>query len=441
LEPAPVGLPPGWIEHLDRASGNPYFHHAATNTTTWDRPYAGALAPSVTDLPSAAAPHDSGAKASVAEPLPVADAALRKSGAESSVAEPLSAADAALHASDFESPVAEHIVELGRGKQQSKAAVRKVDGNNSSRGVTFVFLAGIEGSGHHLWQKIFQQIQRESSAGLARPDLTTAAKNAVLPPKKGGVSDETYQRRLESLMQKIVKDSSGPATYVLNTAGPGSMLSYPDMSTVSYRWPYPRLGPLRGTATAVSNARVVVLFLARSPSACVLSRTECRTCKNAVKHFRLQFTPCDNIERMLARMRPALEALVKDLESLRGSHVEVAAASMDSLKYTPTVRRLATFLGFDEQVFDKSVGHFVDVAGPTPNQIKPPTSTAKRALHDADWQAKLQAYLNSTGLAKRTINTHDRACSGLGVRLQEMATIGDDAFTPLAPRATAMDDA
>ena len=41
IEPALGGLPPGWTEHLDRGTGRSYFHHAATNTTTRDRPDTG----------------------------------------------------------------------------------------------------------------------------------------------------------------------------------------------------------------------------------------------------------------------------------------------------------------------------------------------------------------------------------------------------------------
>ena len=34
----PHPLPDGWTEHVDVASGKPYYYNAATNKTTWDRP-------------------------------------------------------------------------------------------------------------------------------------------------------------------------------------------------------------------------------------------------------------------------------------------------------------------------------------------------------------------------------------------------------------------
>jgi len=34
----PQALPPGWVEFKDPSTGNPYFHCAATNETTWTRP-------------------------------------------------------------------------------------------------------------------------------------------------------------------------------------------------------------------------------------------------------------------------------------------------------------------------------------------------------------------------------------------------------------------
>ncbi len=36
--PAGFALPPGWSEQLDPASGNPYYHNAATGVTTWTKP-------------------------------------------------------------------------------------------------------------------------------------------------------------------------------------------------------------------------------------------------------------------------------------------------------------------------------------------------------------------------------------------------------------------
>ena len=39
-------LPPGWTEHRDRTSGKAYYHHAASKTTTWERPAPPAAAPS-----------------------------------------------------------------------------------------------------------------------------------------------------------------------------------------------------------------------------------------------------------------------------------------------------------------------------------------------------------------------------------------------------------
>jgi hypothetical protein len=36
--PASLELPEGWKEYQDKKTGKPYYHHAATNHTTWDRP-------------------------------------------------------------------------------------------------------------------------------------------------------------------------------------------------------------------------------------------------------------------------------------------------------------------------------------------------------------------------------------------------------------------
>mmetsp|Transcript_8767 Transcript_8767/g.19452 ORF Transcript_8767/g.19452 Transcript_8767/m.19452 type:complete len:317 (-) Transcript_8767:47-997(-) len=49
-------LPPGWQEHIDPTSGKPYYHNAALNQTTWERP-AGlpAMASAVSTVPAAAA--------------------------------------------------------------------------------------------------------------------------------------------------------------------------------------------------------------------------------------------------------------------------------------------------------------------------------------------------------------------------------------------------
>ena len=35
---ASVALPDGWKQYTDSTTGKPYYHHAATNTTQWDRP-------------------------------------------------------------------------------------------------------------------------------------------------------------------------------------------------------------------------------------------------------------------------------------------------------------------------------------------------------------------------------------------------------------------
>ena len=37
MEKSPQPLPPGWIAYRDPSTGDPYFHNASLNQTTWDR--------------------------------------------------------------------------------------------------------------------------------------------------------------------------------------------------------------------------------------------------------------------------------------------------------------------------------------------------------------------------------------------------------------------
>lgn len=53
---APAELPPGWSEHPDAGSGKSFFHNATTGETTWDRPGGALPAPAAAPAPAALAP-------------------------------------------------------------------------------------------------------------------------------------------------------------------------------------------------------------------------------------------------------------------------------------------------------------------------------------------------------------------------------------------------
>ena len=44
-------LPPGWAQHTDPASGKPFYAHAATGQSQWERPAAAAAAPDMEAVP------------------------------------------------------------------------------------------------------------------------------------------------------------------------------------------------------------------------------------------------------------------------------------------------------------------------------------------------------------------------------------------------------
>jgi len=178
---------------------------------------------------------------------------------------------------------------------------------------TLVFVAGLEGTGHHLMGAVLDQARQQNSAVFKNASFTSQVARALFPEnaKKLGLTPVSRQT-LSKLLLQTTADSPGKLVAVNCVPGlpPPGMMSYPDRSAYSTS---PDLAMLHGAAgDAGVDLRVLVTL--RGTEAMI--RNGCVKNDYAAAHPSLSGCMAD-----ADRLKQHGQLLLRQLRSLPREHV------------------------------------------------------------------------------------------------------------------------